>query len=316
MQRIDPSFGSSATAAEPPQFPGRHASAAQEASAILTKQWASVFVAVFVSGLVACVALLALDARQGIADVLDRMIAGTQVVVFLDPQISPQESDLIGSRLKADPGVGSVHFRSKEAAAGLLAEATGGPDARRLALPDAWILSLRASDRERAAGETSLPTTAERLRTMALALPGVQSVHFDRVWVGELDRWIGAFRAAGTAVWSSIVAALFASLLGIHYLANRAMWRGGSTEDAAPSGSKWGVSTYIGVVVAAAAGIATFVLHALAAFTLSHFVTFAPAGMQTWLTAFGHSRSEDTWAVAAMIVSAALVAGWLAAPRQ
>lgn len=282
----------------------------------MTRQLVTVVVAVFVSGLVACFALLALDARQGVADVLDRMTAGTQVAVFLDPRISPQESDLIGAKLKADPGVGSVHFRSKEAAAGLLAESIGGPDARRLALPDAWISSLRAPDREGAAGENSLPSTTERLRTMALALPGVQSVHFDRVWVAELDRSIAAFRAAGTAVWSSIVAVLLASLLSIHYLANRALWRDGSPDNPAPRRAKWGVSTYIGAVVAAAAGIATFAFHALAAFTLSHFVTFTPPGLQTWLTAFGHSRSEDTWAVAAVIVSAALVAGWLAAPRR
>lgn len=273
-------------------------------------------VAVFVSGLAACVALLALDARQGAAVVLDQMIAATKVAVFLNAGVSPQESALVGARLKADPGVGAAYFRSKADTAGSVAQAVGGPVAPGLAFPDAWILSLRAPGPQSTSGESSLTSTTERLRMMATALPGVESVHFDRVWVAHLERWVGGFRAAATVAWGAILVGLLGSLLGIYDLANRAMWRHSTNALLPTYETDARVITYTSFIVAAASGVAAFLLHALAAFILSYFVTSAPVAMQTWLGVFGRSSSEDTLAVAAAILVTALMAGWLAARRE
>ena len=317
MQRLDPSFGTSTAPAEPARSADRHLTAVQKATAILARQLPTVFVAVLVSALAACIALLALDARHGMSIVLDQMIGATKVVVFLNPQVSPQESETIGAKLKAEPGVGAAQFRSKEEAwAGVSAEQRDGTAPKELVFPDAWILSLHAPDRHDAAGERSLVSSTERLQRMAAALPGVESVRFDRVWITELERWTTVFRTVGTAVWASILGALGCVLFGTYFLANRAMRGDGVHEFADENGFRTRVFTYIGFVVAAFAGIATFVLHALVAFALSQFVTSAPSTMQTWLSAFGQSRSEDTLAVAAAILVTALIAAWLATRRQ
>ena len=317
MQRLDPSFGTSLRTAEPARFADRH-SGLQTASAILAEQPLIVFVAVLVTALVSCIGLLALDARQSTSIILNRMVSATKVVVFLDPQTSPQNSETIGVRLKAQPGVGDIRFRPKEQAFGGVAGAQGdmGSASMEMLLPDAWVLSLQTPVSDRDSGQLSLVSTAEQLQRAAAALPGVESVRFDRRWITELDRWAKLFSDLATAELVCIVGVLFVLLFSIFFLASRTLRCAGTILLADNYGSSVKVFAYIALFLAAMAGAVAFLLHALVALGLSHFATRIPSPMLPWLSAFGHSRTEDTWIVAAVILVNALIAGALAARRR
>lgn len=314
MQRLDPSFGASVASADAIGTVDRHSSAVQTTWAMLAGQPWVVFVAVCTAALTACIALLALDARQGASMALDQMVDATKVVVFLDPQTSRKDAETIGSRLKAETGVGDLRFRPKEQAftgiSGIRPKLGSTPD--EISLPDAWVLSIRAAGETQVAPQSSLTSRAEQLQRSAAALPGVESVQFDALWIGELDRWTKLFVDWTTAGLVTIAAVAFALLFGAFFLAGLALQDRKDDVRGENISFSLTVFAYIGLFFASLAGIVTFLLHALAAFALSQFVTPMPAPMQPWLTAFGHSTTEDTFIIAAELLIAALIANLLA----
>ncbi len=274
---------------------------------MLAEQASAVFVTVLVAALAACIALLALDARQGTAAVLNQMIGATKIAVFLDSRTSRQDAESIGAQLKAESGVRDARFRSKEEALSEIEANRRNSISAPITLPDAWVLSLQPPVSDQDVDMPSLISAADQLQKTTATFPGVESVRLDRLWVAQLDRWVQFRRDSFTGILVTVVGVLLASLFGIFYLASRALL--GSTTINLPQnlGSKSGVFTYIGIFLAAFTGIATFLLHGLIAFALGQIVTSPASPLQTWLAAFGHSRAEDTLIVATAILLAALV---------
>ena len=270
--------------------------------------------AVVVAALTACIALLALDARQGAATVLNQMIGATKIVVFLDSRTSRKDAETIGARLKAQPGIRSARFRSKEEAFSEIAATRKDPLPGEITLPDAWVLSLQATASN--PDRPSLISATEQFQSTAAALPGVESVRFDRLWIAQLDRWAQWRRDSSAGILVTVVGALLVLLSGIFFLAARALLGRKKIDRSQDVGLKTGVFIYVGLALAALTGIATFLLHGLVAFALGQMMTRLPGGLlEPWLTAVGHSQTEDTLTVAAAILVAALSAAWLS-PRR
>ncbi len=277
---------------------------------MLAEQAVVVVAVVLVAALTACIALLALDARQGVAAVLNQMIGATKIVVFLDPRTSRKDAESVGARLKAEPGIRDAHFRSKEEAFSEIEAARMNPLSAtgEIMLPDVWVLSLQVTPSNQATDMPSLISMAERLQKTAATFPGVESARFDRLWIAQLDWWVHSRRDSSTGIFVTVVGVLLILLFGIFFLGSRALLGSSSINFPENLGLKAGVFTYIGLFFASLAGIATFLLHGLVAFALGQLVTPLPGPLQTWLTAFGHSRTEDTLIIAGAILVAALSA--------
>lgn len=275
---------------------------------MLLEQPSVVFIAILAAALAACIALLALDAHEGVSAVLNRMIGATKIVVFLDSRMARQDAESVGARLKAEPGIRDALFRSKEEAFSEIEATRKGrlPTPGEIVLPDAWILSLQATASSQVTDMPSLMSVAERLQKTAATLSGVESVRFDRLWIAQLDEWIQLRRDSSTGFFFTVVCVLLVLLLGIFFLANRALSESRAIAFPENSSGKAGVFTYIGFFVAALSGIATFLLHGLAAFALGQLVTSSTGAVQTWLHAFGHTQTQATLTVAAAILVASV----------
>lgn len=316
MQPRDPLSGVPATSSEHVRASDRHPSAARTAAMILAAQPFVVFLAVLVTALTACIALLMLDVRQGMTNTLNRMIDATKVLVFLDPEISRRDAEDLGGQFTAIPGVRDAQFRPKEEAISKFEAAQGkdGSSFTEMPAPDVWVLSVRAAgdSQEPTFPSPSLISAAERLQSAAENLHGVQFVRFDRPWIAQLDRWTILLREASAAVTLGVVSVLLIILFGFYFLSDRVLL---GSLDLAPArflGRRVGVSACIGFLFASLSGIFAFVFHGLAVHILSQFAPLTSPLMQPWLTAFGHSMTQDTLTVAAAIFLTALMAALLA----
>ena len=317
MHRLDPSFGTSNVAGELPRPADQPPSAVRRASAILAEQPLVVFCAVLVASLTACLALLASDAFRGASIFLNQMIGATKVVVFLDAHAPSQTVESIGARLKAIPGVSGASLKTKEDAFSAVEAAPMGTllASKEISLPDAWVLSLRTQIHDGADDPRSLSAEVQRLQEMAGKLNGVQSIRFDRVWVGELDRWFSWFRNVTVMVSICLSGVLALLLIATFYLCLRALRVKQCIDMQRKFLLRIGVFAYIGLFVVALSGVFAFLLHELATFGLSKFFAYMPSPMQPWMTAFGQSRSRDMLIVAATMFVAATV-GTLLASRH
>ena len=315
MQRFDPSIGNLTPRSEPSEPDVRPLPALHEAASILAEQAALVLVAVLVAALTACIALLALDARQGAGAVLNRMIGATKIVVFLDSRTSRKDAETIGARLAAEPGIRAARFRSREEAFSEIAATHKDSLSVEIPLPASWVFSLQATASN--PESPSLISATDLFHSKAAALTGVDSVSFDRQWIAQLDRWGQWRRDLSTGILVMVVGALLVVLFGIFFLASRALPESKMIDRAQASGLTSGVFTCIGLAFASLTGIATFILHGCAAFAWGQMMPLPSGGLlEPWLTAVSRSQTGDTLTVAAAILVASLSAAWLAPQRR
>jgi cell division transport system permease protein len=156
---------------------------------------------------------------SGLQQALGNLDSDAEVSVFLRQDSASAQSQSLGSKLAAIPGVAAVRFVSRDAALAQLREQPGMASViaalKSNPLPDAFVLRL---------ADTS-PALADGVQQQAAAMPGVAHAQVDAAWTRRLDALLHLGRSAlwllGTLLGLGVVAVTF-NTIRLQILSQRA----------------------------------------------------------------------------------------------
>lgn len=155
-------------------------------------------------GVALCLPLVLWLFVSGLQQALGNLDSETEVSVFLRQDIGSTQSQALGNKLAAIPGVAAVQFVSRDTALSQLRQQPGMASViaalKSNPLPDAFVLRL---------SDTS-PALADGVQQQAAVLPGVAHAQADAAWTRRLDALL---RLGRTALW------LLGTVLGLGVVA-------------------------------------------------------------------------------------------------
>ncbi|MEO8039092.1 MAG: permease-like cell division protein FtsX [Betaproteobacteria bacterium] len=132
------------------------------------------------------------------------MDAQPQLTLFMEPEATGEDAEVIGKRLAKHAAVGAQRFVSRDQALENLKRSPGMSeligDLGHNPLPDAWIVSARDHD----------PAALEALRAEAAKWPRVDLAQLDTAWARKLDSAVRVGRAIALLVAGLLAFALAA----------------------------------------------------------------------------------------------------------
>ncbi len=170
-------------------------------------------------GIALCLPLVLWLFVSGLQQALGNLDSEAEVSVFLRQDSASAQSQSLGSKLAAIPGVAAVRFVSRDAALAQLREQPGMASViaalKSNPLPDAFVLRL---------ADTS-PALADGVQQQAAAMPGVAHAQVDAAWTRRLDALLHLGRSAlwllGTLLGLGVVAVTF-NTIRLQILSQRA----------------------------------------------------------------------------------------------
>ena len=245
-----------------------------------------------------CLAIAVLVADQAARDALVGAAGDIRLSVFLSPQLTRPEAEALRSRIESASVVRGATLRTREDAWSAMG-AGGVPNLanRPNPLPDVWLVTLRLPGVE--ASRPSLAADVDSARSAIAAIAGVDTVSYDRSWVGLVERWSTAARWLSAARW--LATGLIATMVFcVFFLAGRAhAGKGG------PSTSSAAALTLL-LVVAGAATLASIASYgSLSAMPLE--------AMQLLVAAAGHIGVPTWIETGVLLVASATIGNWAGA---
>jgi len=189
-----------------------HRFAITETAGHVARQPLSVFLNALAVGITLALPLLGYTVLNDLGPVSGQLAASPEMTVFMSLDSKRAESQALGPRLLALPGVATARFVPRDEA---LEDLKNRPGMREVLsvlgdnpLPDAWILHLAS-----ARGDPGEAQGQESLAAQVAALPKVEHVQVDSVWVQRLEALVRFVKLGlligAIALGAAVVAATF-----------------------------------------------------------------------------------------------------------